>query len=173
MNMNIDKYIIYITLVLIALLILEIVSIKSKLNTARKKIISTESNNEILRKHISNYADEIRNYKNAFSYLKSLFYSQPKSISNGIIKNSFEIKDTGGTSNTIKVTGENKIVKRQTIKGRIFFQSGDKKEFISFEDVKLACSTLSIINFNTIFKDCLKHLKDIKKEDELPIKKTK
>lgn len=111
---------------------------------------------------------KIQEYELAFLTLKGLFYSRPKSLSNGIIKKSFEIKENGEVHNTVKVTQPNKTVKRVKQKGLLYFEYLDYKDLITFENIKLACTSKTPQEFNKYYEELARSLENIKKTPELP-----
>lgn len=128
-----------------------------KLNTSKKreKILKTSNDNYIT--IIEKRLEELQQYQIAYFTLKSLFNSRPKSIVNGMIKKSFELKENGTTTNTIKVIQENKSIKRIRSIGKLYFEYNDSKDFIDFDTLNRACKSSKPLDFNIIYQNEVRH----------------
>lgn len=157
-----------ILIIIFIFLLILILTLSIIIYNKNKKINNKSSRIEHLQKVISNikveHRIELEEYHLAFLHLKGLFYSMPKSLHNNTIKKSFEIKEDGSVTNTIKVTQTDKSVKRIKQKGSLYYEHLDWKTLISFEDIKLATSTKNPAEFNKMYREYIKDLEDINKK---------
>lgn len=169
--MDTNKLYIILSVIVITLLLIVLTQIKLKLEDAKREL-----KHQILMKNkykevIEKKKQELHFYAIAFITLKSLFHTRPKSLINGSIKKSFQLKENGETINTIKINLPDGKVKNERKKDKLYFEYSDTKNLISYEDLKLACAFESPEEFNKYYEEFARNLNDMNSSKRVKTRK--